>query len=60
MSKVITVQLEWKYSPETYLEGSVKILFDGGDLEIKDGIAIAKIDPNLYHTNSLIVQYVKF
>lgn len=54
MSKVITVQLEWQYSPETYLEGSIKILFDGGDLEIKDGIAIAKIDPNLYHTNSSI------
>lgn len=54
MSKVIIVQLEWKYSPETYLEESIKILFNGGDLEIKDGVAIAKIDPNLYHTNSSI------
>lgn len=54
MSKVITVQLEWKYSPENYLEEPIAILFEGGDLEIKDGIAIAKIDPDLYHADSSI------
>ncbi|AEJ01501.1 putative ferric uptake regulation protein [Nitrosomonas sp. Is79A3] len=54
MSKVITVQLEWKYSPENYLEEPIAILFEGGDLEIKDGIAIAKIDPDLYHPDSSI------
>lgn len=54
MSKVITVQLEWKYSPETYLEEPITISFEGGDLEIKDGVAIAKINPDLYHADSSI------
>lgn len=54
MSKVVTVQLEWKYSPETYLEEPISIPFAGGDLEIKDGVAIARIDPELYHADSTI------
>lgn len=54
MSKIVTVQLEWKYSPETYLEEPILISFEGGDLEIKDGVAIAKINPDLYHTDSSI------
>lgn len=52
MSKVVTVQLEWKYSPETYLEEPILISFEEGDLEIKGGVAIAKIGPDLYHSNS--------
>lgn len=52
MSKVVAVQLEWKYSPETYLEEPILISFEEGDLEIKDGLAIAKIVPDLYHLNS--------
>lgn len=52
MSKVVTIQMEWKYSPETYLEEPILISFEGGDLEIKDGVAIAKIDPDLYHSDS--------
>ena len=54
MSKVVTVQLEWKYSPETYLEEPISISFEGADLEIEDGVAIARIDPDLYHTDSSI------
>ncbi|PZV09955.1 MAG: hypothetical protein DCF32_00865 [Leptolyngbya sp.] len=54
MSKVVTVQLEWKYSPKTYLEEPISISFEGADLEIKDGVAIANIDPDLYHTDSSI------
>ena len=54
MSKVVSVQLEWKYSPETYLEEPISISFEGGDLEIKDGVAIAIIDPEIYHADSLI------
>lgn len=54
MSQVVTVQLEWKYSPETYLEEPILIPFAGGDLEIKDGVAIARIDPELYHADSTI------
>jgi hypothetical protein len=52
MSKVIAVQLEWKYTPETYLEEPISISFEGGDLDIKDGVAIAKIDPAVFHSNS--------
>jgi len=54
MSQVITVQLEWKYLPENYLEEPISIPFEGGDLEIKDGVAIAKIDPDRYHADSSI------
>ena len=54
MSKVVTVQLEWKYSPSTYLEEPISISFEGGDLEIKEGIAIANIDPEVFHENSSI------
>lgn len=52
MSKVITIQLEWQYSPGTYLEEAIQISFEGGHLEIKDGVAIAKLDPVIYGSNS--------
>lgn len=54
MSKVITVQLEWKYSPEKYLEEPISFPVEGGDLEIEDGVAIARIDPDIYHTDGSI------
>ena len=44
--------MEWKYSPETYLEKPILISFERGSLEIKNGVAIAKIDPDLYHADS--------
>jgi len=56
MSKVLTVQLEWKYSPESYLEEPISILFEGGDLEIKDGIAVANIDPEAFNADSSILE----
>ena len=57
MSKVVTIQLEWKYSPKMYLEEPITIpceACEGGCLEIKDGVAIAKINPEKYHSNSSI------
>src|SRR5690606_29745018 len=54
MSKVISVQLEWKYSPETYLEESILIKFEGGELEIKDGAAVTSIDPEVFHADESI------
>jgi hypothetical protein len=54
MSKVISVQLEWKYSPETYLEEPILIEFEGGGLEIKDGVAVAVIDPDVFHVDESI------
>ena len=54
MSKVVTVQLEWKYTPSNYLEEPILIPFEGGELEIKEGFAIANIDPPLFHDNESI------
>lgn len=54
MCEIVTVQLEWKYTPDTYLEEPISISIEEGDLEIKDGIAVAKIDPTLYHANDSI------
>ena len=54
MSNVIAVQLEWKYSPRTYLEESILINFDGGSLEISDGIAFASIDSEVFHATPWI------
>lgn len=48
------IQFEWKYSPETYLERPILIEFDDGLLEIKDGVAIAIIDPKLLHKDNTI------
>jgi len=54
MSKVVSVQLEWKYSPGTYLEEPISIEFEGGRLEGKDGAASAVIDPDLFHADHSI------
>lgn len=48
MTRVKTIQLEWKYSPENYLEESISILFEGGCLDICNGIALAAIDPLIF------------
>ncbi|MDO8961581.1 MAG: hypothetical protein Q7V02_05740 [Methylophilus sp.] len=54
MSKVIYVQMEWKYSPETYLEEPIQIEFGDGKLDIKNGVAIAVIDPETFQANESI------
>jgi len=46
--------LEWKYSPETYLEEPILIEFEGGGLEIKGGVAIAVIVPEVFHADESI------
>lgn len=54
MNKVVSVQLEWKYSPETYIEEPISVEFEGGTLEIKDGVALALVDPELFHADHSI------
>lgn len=54
MNRILTIQLEWKYSPVNYLEEPISISFETGDLDIKNGVAIANIDPDLYHADSSI------
>lgn len=54
MSNVLSVQLEWQYSPKTYLEEPILIEFEGGELEIKDGVAVATIEPEVFHADKSI------
>ncbi len=54
MSKVILVQLEWKYSPKTYLEEPILIEFEAGELKIGDGVAIATINPKAFYVEESI------
>lgn len=54
MSKVTSVQLEWKYSPKTYLEEPILIEFVVGELKIGDGVAIATISPEVFHADESI------
>ncbi|PTN13313.1 hypothetical protein [Nitrosomonas aestuarii] len=54
MNRILTIQLEWKYPPVNYLEEPISFSFETGDLDIKNGVAIANIDPDLYHADSSI------
>lgn len=51
MSKVVIVQLEWKYSPENYLEEQISVPFEGVSLEVGSGRALAAIDPVAFQNN---------
>jgi hypothetical protein len=54
MCEVVEIQLEWKYTPESYLEESILINGQGYELSISDGIAFAKIDPSVHSQNPKI------
>ncbi|PCJ25087.1 MAG: hypothetical protein COA96_08050 [SAR86 cluster bacterium] len=59
MSKeVVSVQLEWKYSPNSYLEESKSIPFAGGQLEIENGVAKTEVDSKLYYEEPSILDYL--
>tara|TARA_R110002074_G_C12316229_1_gene646522 strand:- start:43 stop:816 length:774 start_codon:yes stop_codon:yes gene_type:complete len=54
MSKVVSVQLTWKYSPENYLEEPISIELVSGVLEIKDGVALIELAPEVFHADQSI------
>jgi hypothetical protein len=54
MDEVVEIQLEWKYTPKTYLEEPIFIKGQGYELSISDGIAFAKIDPSVHSQNPQI------
>lgn len=54
MTKVVEINLEWKYTPSNYLEQPISISKLGVQLEISNGIAIARIEPATFENNSLI------
>ena len=45
MNGFASFHFEWVYSPENFFHSCLSIPFDGGTIEISDGIVTAKIDP---------------
>lgn len=48
---VISIQMEWAYSPSSYLEGLVPLECEGYTLQIDNGKAIANVEPSFYEVN---------
>lgn len=51
MSKIVSIYLEWVYTPENYFEGPVSISFEGGAIEIDRGKVLAQINPEMFEGN---------
>jgi hypothetical protein len=52
MTKIIKIELEWKYTPENYFEDPIDLKFDGGHIKIQNGIVNAIIDPVVYDSKA--------
>lgn len=48
---VISIQLEWTYSPATYLEESISLEIDGCSIKIDNGKAMATLEPSFFEEN---------
>lgn len=51
---VISIQLEWTYSPATYLEESISLESNGCSIKIDNGKAIATLEPIFFDENKNI------
>jgi hypothetical protein len=51
MSKIVSIHLEWVYTPENYFEGPITISFEGGEIEIDQGKVLAEISPEIFAGN---------
>lgn len=51
---VVSVQLDWNYSPATYLEEPISLPFDGGIILINDGKAVTVLEPSFFEANKNI------
>ncbi|MCU7837703.1 MAG: hypothetical protein KZQ83_20990 [gamma proteobacterium symbiont of Taylorina sp.] len=58
MCEVVEVQLEWKYTPDNYIEEPIQINDKGFDLSIYNGVATAKIEPLFHSENPDIKKYL--
>lgn len=56
MSKIVSIYLEWVYTPENYFEGPVTISFDGGAIEIDRGKVLARIEPEMFIENKELAE----
>lgn len=54
MSPVVSIELEWNYTPLNYLEEPINLVFDGVSLDIKNGKGRAVITPEQFEKNSTI------
>jgi len=52
MSPVVTVKLEWNYTPSDYLEEPINLVYDGITVDLKDGKGIARIAHEKFEQNS--------
>ena len=56
MSKIVSVYMEWAYTPENYFEAPVTISFEGGKIEIYRGKVFAEISPESFAGNVDLVE----
>jgi hypothetical protein len=52
MSKVVSIELVWNYTPENYFTKPVSIPIEGGKIEIAKGQALATIDSSIFNSNN--------
>lgn len=51
MCKIVSIYLEWVYTPENFFEAPVTISCAGGAIEIDRGKVLAEIDPEVFADN---------
>ena len=56
MNGVVSIQIEWVYTPENYFLKPLSIPIKGGSIEIKEGTVRAKIDPKTVGVNQLVTE----
>lgn len=56
MNGVVSIQIEWVYTPENYFQSPLSIPIDGGRIEIVKGTVRAKIDPKAINVDQSIAE----
>ena len=52
MNGFASIHFEWVYSPENFFQRNLSIPFDGGTIEISEGVVTAKISPATFRVNT--------
>ena len=47
MNDIVSIQLEWVYTPEDYFHQPLSIPCEGGNIVINNGSVMAEIDPHV-------------
>lgn len=55
MNNVVSVKLEWHYSPDSFLEESLTVNFAGVTVNIENGVATATLKPTEFDKNSSLL-----